>query len=43
MNNMTIHCDTFMDFMYAIQGLVERGIQFKAYTLNLTIECTGGF
>lgn len=40
---MTIHCDSLMDFMYVIQGLVERGLTFKAYTNNLTIECTGGY
>ena len=42
-NHMTIECGTLMDFLYVIQGLVERGIQFNAYTNNLIIECTGGF
>jgi len=40
---MTITCDTMMDFILVIKGLVENGIGFKAHTRNLTIELTGAY
>lgn len=36
-----IVCDTMAEFISVIAGLAEKGIVFKAYTHDLSIEITG--
>lgn len=40
---MEIKCETLEQLTEICAGLVVRGITFKAFASNLTIECTGGF
>jgi hypothetical protein len=40
---MEIHCDTIEQFMDCIEGLVARGIRFRADANFLRIILTGGF
>lgn len=40
---MTIFCPDIAAFLDTLQGLVQRGLTFKAYHSTLTIELTGGY
>lgn len=38
-----IDCDTFEQFMDAVEQCVRRGLQFDAFPAKLLIRCTGGY
>jgi hypothetical protein len=40
---MHIKCHTLEEFIKVVAGLVREGVTFESYTLDLTIELTGGF
>jgi hypothetical protein len=40
---MTIYCYDIAEFLDAIEGLVQRGLTFKADMKTYTITLTGGF
>jgi hypothetical protein len=40
---MTILCDTIFEFLDVIDGLVRRGLTFRADAKTFTIELTGGY
>lgn len=40
---MTIECTDLETFMDCVEGLVKRGLTFKANAERLTITLTGGY
>lgn len=39
----TIRCESATELAVICAQLVREGVQFRAFTSNLTIELTGGF
>lgn len=40
---MTIQCTDIHNFLDVIQGLIERGLTFKANAASLSVTLTGGY